>query len=41
MKIIYIEDTFINIENITALQVVDELNNKVKMIKLNQTFTIY
>jgi hypothetical protein len=32
MKIIYIEDTFINIENITALQVVDLLNNKVKII---------
>ena len=32
MKIIYIENTFINVDNITALQVVDELNNKVKII---------
>jgi hypothetical protein len=32
MKIIYIENTFVNIDNITALQVVDELNDKVKII---------
>lgn len=32
MKIIYIEDIFINVDNITALQIVDELNNKVKII---------
>lgn len=32
MKIIYIEDIFINVDNITALQVVDELNDKVKII---------
>jgi hypothetical protein len=32
MKVIYIENVFINIDNITALQVVDESNDKVKII---------
>lgn len=32
MKYIYIENTFVNVDNTIALQVIDELNNKVKII---------